>query len=67
VTEYSTLEGWGVVLTQTKHYVVDDLSIFIANRPIEKEYKPERKQVKPPPTVIVEAAAPAAPAVKYCD
>jgi hypothetical protein len=53
----------GAVLTQAKHYVIEDLSIFIANQPIKNEYKPERKQAKPP-TVIVEAAAPAAPAPK---
>ena len=44
----------GGVLSQAQHYVVDDLSVFIANTPIEKEYKPVRAKLAPP-TITVEA------------
>jgi hypothetical protein len=53
----------GNVLTQSQHYVVDGLSVFISNKPVKSEYKPERK--KPVvPTVIVEAPEPAPPPEK---
>lgn len=48
----------GSVLTQSEHYVVDGLSVFVSNKPIKSEYKPERK--KPiVPTVNIEAPEPA--------
>lgn len=53
----------GGVLDQSEHYIVEDLSVFIANKPIEKEYKPVRR--KPPkPVVIVEAPEQAPPPPK---
>ncbi len=53
----------GGVLGQAEHYVLEGLSVFIANTPIEKEYKPERKKpIKP--TVIVEAPEAAPPPPK---
>jgi hypothetical protein len=48
----------GGVLTKAQHYIVDDISVFIANKPIAEEYKPQRAKVKSP-TVVVEAPAPA--------
>ncbi|MDF7800205.1 hypothetical protein P4C99_12070 [Pontiellaceae bacterium B1224] len=53
----------GAVLSKAKHYVVDDLSVFIANTPIANEYKPVRAQLEPP-TVVVEAQEPAPPPPK---
>lgn len=53
----------GGVLAQAQHYVVDELSVFIANTPVAKEYKAERAKLAPP-TVTVEAAEPAPPAPK---
>lgn len=47
----------GGVLAQSEHYVVDELSVFIANKAIDSIYMPERKKPQAP-TVIVEAAAP---------
>ncbi|VGO15861.1 hypothetical protein PDESU_04448 [Pontiella desulfatans] len=53
----------GGVLTKSKHYVVDGLSVFISNQPIKSEYKPERK--KPVvPQVTVEAPEPLPPEEK---
>ena len=47
----------GAVLMQSQHYVVDGVSVFISDKPVKTEYKPERK--KPiVPTVIVEASEP---------
>lgn len=53
----------GGVLSQAQHYVVDDLSVFIADKPIAEEYKPKRAKLAPP-TIVVEAPAPEAPAPK---
>lgn len=53
----------GGVLDKAQHYVVDELSVFIANTPISAEYKPTRAKLKPP-TVVVEAAEPPPPPPK---
>lgn len=53
----------GGVLSQSEHYVVDDISVFIANTPIETEYKPVRRKA-PKPVVIVEAQEQAPPPPK---
>ena len=53
----------GGVLSQALHYVVDDLSIFIADTPIAAEYKPVRAKLAPP-TIVVEAAEAAPPPPK---
>jgi hypothetical protein len=51
----------GDVLEKVDHYVNQDVSTFVANTPIDLEYKPERRQPKPP-TVVVDMPEQAAPA-----
>ncbi len=48
----------GGVLSKAQHYVVDEVSVFIANTPISAEYMPKRAKLDPP-TVVVEAPEPA--------
>ena len=50
----------GDVLEKVDHYINQDVSTFVANTPIDSEYKPQRRQPKPP-TVVVEMSEQVAP------
>jgi len=54
----------GAVLKRVDHHIKKDVSVFVANAAIAKEYRPDRTKPEPP-TVIVnvpQAPAPVAPA-----